>query len=208
MPDFPENPVLDQTYFHGNRWYRWDGSAWNLQWKIPTASTTELGGIKVGTNLTVDEDGTLHAPLATPGELGEPGANGANGKSAYEIALETDPSTGTKAQWLASLKGAPGDPGKSAYQTALELNPAVGTPAEWLESLKGAPGEPGAPGASIVGPAGPVGPRGPGVRCFVGGMPPDTVEENIQEGEFWINDETGVTYQWHVSAFSSQWVEF
>lgn len=206
MPDFPENPVLNQTYFNGNRWYRWDGAAWNLQWQIPIASETEIGGIKVGDNLTIDQYGRLHAPLATPGEPGDPGTPGVNGKSAYEVALEVDPNIGTKAQWLASLKGTPGEPGKSAYQIALELNPDIGTPAQWLDSLKGDPGEPGEPGTpGLPGIRGPV---GVGLRCFVGPLPPEQPQTPpIAEGEFWLNDETGVRYQWVVSAFSSHWVE-
>lgn len=42
------------------------------------------------------------------GEKGETGANGTDGKSAYEIAVENG-YTGTKAEWLESLKGKQGD---------------------------------------------------------------------------------------------------
>ena len=42
---------------------------------------------------------------------GEKGDNGADGKSAYEVAVANG-YTGTQAQWLASLKGADGAPGK------------------------------------------------------------------------------------------------
>lgn len=42
------------------------------------------------------------------GPKGETGANGADGKSAYEIAVENG-YTGTKAEWLESLKGKQGD---------------------------------------------------------------------------------------------------
>lgn len=57
------------------------------------------------------------------------------GKSAYDIAVE-EGFTGTKAQWLASLKGEQGD---SAYEIA-QKEGYQGTIDEWLTSLKGAAG--------------------------------------------------------------------
>ena len=53
----------------------------------------------------------LSAIELTPGEGGQPG------KSAYEIAVEQG-FTGTKAQWLASLKGADGDDGQPGQNGA------------------------------------------------------------------------------------------
>ena len=40
------------------------------------------------------------------------GTPGADGKSAYEIAVEKDPSVGTEEEWLESLKGDPGPKGE------------------------------------------------------------------------------------------------
>ena len=81
----------------------------------------------------------------------EEAGHGADGKSAYEIALEHG-YVGTETEWLASLHGADGQngrngtngrngaDGKSAYQVAVD-NGYVGTESEWLASLKGEPGE-------------------------------------------------------------------
>jgi len=83
--------------------------------------------------------------------LEEGGSAGADGKSAYEIALENG-FEGTQSEWLASLKGADGQDGqdgaagangadgKSAYELAVE-NGFEGTQSEWLASLKGADGQ-------------------------------------------------------------------
>ena len=63
------------------------------------------------------------------------GKDGANGKSAYELAVANG-YTGTEAQWLDSLSGKngkDGENGKSAYEIAVEYGFA-GTEAEWLES--------------------------------------------------------------------------
>ena len=62
------------------------------------------------------------------------GQDGANGLSAYELAVAVKAFEGTLEQWLESLQG------KSNYQIALD-NGFVGTEAEWLESIKGADGE-------------------------------------------------------------------
>ena len=87
---------------------------------------------------------------------------GADGKSAFEIAVEHG-FTGTEAEWLESLKGSdgtdgtnghdgkdgidgtPGTDGKSAYEIAI-ANGFFGTEAEWLESLKGSDGKDGIDG--------------------------------------------------------------
>lgn len=45
---------------------------------------------------------------------GTPGEKGDDGASAYEIALEKDPSIGTEEEWLESLKGDKGEDGKAA----------------------------------------------------------------------------------------------
>lgn len=109
-----------------------------------------------------------------PGPKGDPGQDGADGLSAYELAV-LDGYEGTLADWLASLvgpegpegppgqdgapgadgqDGADGADGASAYEVAV-ANGFVGTEAEWLASLvgpKGDPGEQGPPGAGV--PAG------------------------------------------------------
>ena len=90
----------------------------------------------------------------TPEQLaalkGADGKDGADGKSAFEIAVAGGYS-GTEEQWIESLKGADGQDGKdgangqngvdgqngkSAFEIAQE-NGFVGTETEWLESLKG-----------------------------------------------------------------------
>ena len=91
-----------------------------------------------------------------------PGADGADGKSAYQIAQDNG-YTGTETEWLASLHGADGQDGvdgtngtngtdgadgqdgadgKSAYQIAVD-NGFVGNESAWLASLVGATGAKG-----------------------------------------------------------------
>lgn len=62
------------------------------------------------------------------------GGGGAEGKSAYEVAVDNG-FEGTEEEWLESLKGKPGDKGEPfTYNDFTEGQ---------LESLKGKPGDPG-----------------------------------------------------------------
>jgi hypothetical protein len=72
-------------------------------------------------------------------------ANGVDGKSAYELAVEKG-YEGTVEEWLASLVGEVGAPGKdgangqSAYELAVK-NGYTGSENEWIASLVGADGK-------------------------------------------------------------------
>lgn len=86
--------------------------------------------------------------------VGAQGPAGADGESAYEIAVDNG-FVGSESAWLASLVGPQGDPGNdggpgadgdSAYQVAVD-NGFVGNEAAWLASLVGSAGSPGSNGA-------------------------------------------------------------
>lgn len=62
----PQNPVEGQIYYNtGDKTiYKWDGTAWSAMgsaYTLPPATTNALGGIMVGSGLTVAADGTLRA---------------------------------------------------------------------------------------------------------------------------------------------------
>lgn len=115
-------------------------------------STTELQG---GEMLVASPDGKNKIPKLSPdGQFlfnnndgdnmwrlikpkvgtikGEKGDNGADGKSAYEVAVANG-YTGTQAQWLASLKGADGAPGKdgSAGKDGQTWQPYIADDKHW-----------------------------------------------------------------------------
>ena len=71
------------------------------------------------------------------------GADGAPGKSAYELAVQYGLTTDTEYVWLQSLQGRDGF---SAYDIAKSLNPEIGSQSEWVASLKGETGDKGDPG--------------------------------------------------------------
>lgn len=129
-------------------------------------SITNLSGnpsLKLG-EFSIGEDNSLSVGVGDESNNGETGNGvaGADGKSAYEIAVEYG-FEGTEYEWLESLKGKDGKDGidgvdgtngtdgkdgvdgkngvdgKSAYQIAVD-NGFVGTESEWLESLKGSGG--------------------------------------------------------------------
>ena len=106
----------------------------------------------------------LNSLKGEPGTNGNDGQAGADGKSAYDIAVENG-FNGTESEWLESLHGqdgqngkngqdgqpgANGNDGKSAYQLAVE-NGYNGTVEAWLLSLhgqNGQNGQDGQPGAA------------------------------------------------------------
>lgn len=92
---------------------------------------------------TINEDGEITAieEVASGSGNGLPGKDGADGKSAYELAIEAG-FEGDLDAWLESLKGSDGQDGKSAYELA-KAEGFEGTEAEWLESLKGERGADG-----------------------------------------------------------------
>lgn len=62
----PQNPVEGQIYYNtGDKTiYKWDGTAWTAMgssYTLPPATASTLGGIMVGSGLTVAADGTLRA---------------------------------------------------------------------------------------------------------------------------------------------------
>jgi DNA-binding CsgD family transcriptional regulator len=137
--------------------------------------------------LNSDDTGSIYiwkdSDWTFSGKTGAKGEQGADGKSAYEIAAENGFS-GDADAWLESLQGpegeqgpqgsegsegsegpegaqgVQGEDGKSAYQIAVELG-FIGVESEWLESLKGEKGDEGDQGPQgSTGAQGPVGPQG------------------------------------------------
>ncbi|MDT0553971.1 hypothetical protein RM519_11985, partial [Urechidicola sp. P050] len=129
--------------------------------------TDPLGGVSYTIVGTSELLSVPYALFALNG--GGAGTDGADGKSAYEVAVENG-FAGTEADWLLSLQGADGADGndgtdgtngadgKSAYEVAVD-DGFVGDETAWLASLQGADGTNGTDGAT-----GPQGPQGdPGV---------------------------------------------
>ena len=65
--NFPTSPSTNDTHTHSGVTYEWDGTSWLAQgststYSLPTASSTVLGGIKVGNRLTINS-GVLEADV-------------------------------------------------------------------------------------------------------------------------------------------------
>ena len=138
-----------------------------------------------------------------PGENGDDGDPGVDGKSAYEIAQD-DGFVGDEAAWLDSLKGtngADGVDGDSAYEVWLHAgNDYNGgtTQDDYLKSLKGEKGDPGAD-STVPGPEGP-----PGAGLVIQGEKPTEghLPATGAEGEAWLVG--GDLYVWDDD--NSTWV--
>ena len=161
-------------------------NSYTLTLSIPAGAKGETGGVNqvvkpdltIGTITTINNGEKASASLTKTGEtsyainlsipagkdgsdgVGEPGADG---KSAYDLAVQEGFKGDLKA-WLDSLKGQPGKDatgkpgadGKSAYQIWKDQGNS-GTEQDFLNSLRGAQGE---PGKDAVGTPGKDGRRG------------------------------------------------
>ena len=62
--DFPNSPTVNDTHTSAGVTWKWDGTTWKAEgvtssYILPTASATVLGGVKVGTNLSINGSGVL-----------------------------------------------------------------------------------------------------------------------------------------------------
>ncbi len=79
-----------------------------------------------GDEFTADALNRIEAGIAEKAAKGDPGQDGTDGKSAYQIAVDSGFS-GTESEWLASLEGAKGDPG----QDGMDGTNGAPTQEEW-----------------------------------------------------------------------------
>lgn len=171
----------------------------------------DLTALDAGLGYLVQSDGKLYiwdgaafpndgdgAEFRGPkGDTGAAGSDGADGDSAYEIAVAGG-FVGSETAWLASLKGekgdtgttgTTGDDGASAYQVAVQ-NGFPGSESAWLDSLKGAKGDTGSKGDT--GDTGSTGQRGS--RWYTGVGAPSTIGGSLV-GDMYLDTATGDTYQ-------------
>ena len=74
-----------------NQSYRWSGSAYiviSSPYVLPTASANTLGGVKVGDNLSIDQNGVLSAQASSPDEV-QIGGNTPSSDSDIKIFIDT-----------------------------------------------------------------------------------------------------------------------
>lgn len=121
-----------------------------------TTTSDESRGTNVVTVTMNDEN---HTEYTFEVKNGAQGTKGDDGKSAYQVYLDTIPegeTPMTEQEWFDSLqgpKGDDGDAGKSAYQVYLDNVPSGETPlteTQWLASLKGEKGDKGVKGDTLV----------------------------------------------------------
>jgi len=62
--NFPNSPALNDTHVVGDTTWTWNGTSWTsaaTPYTLPIATNTVLGGVKQGTNITIDVDGVISA---------------------------------------------------------------------------------------------------------------------------------------------------
>ena len=142
------------------------------------------------------------------GENGKDGANGAVGKSAYDVWLD-EGNEGAEEDYLNSLKGANGDVGKSAYDVWLDEG-NTGNEQDFLNSLKGAKGDSGDNGTNGAngskGATGDAGQRG--TKITYGAYDPyNDDDDDCIDGDLYIQTETWHLYRYDSSQVVNKWVD-
>ena len=115
--DFPLSPAADELYTNGERTWRWNGVAWQLESTGVAGEPGPIGPdgpsayeVAVANGFVGTEEewlATLVGPQGIQGASGPPGIDGA---SAYQVAVEGG-FVGTEEEWLASLVGPEGPEG-------------------------------------------------------------------------------------------------
>lgn len=62
--NFPNSPQQNDTHVVGDTTWTWNGTSWTstgTAYTLPVATNTVLGGVKQGTNITIDVDGVISA---------------------------------------------------------------------------------------------------------------------------------------------------
>ena len=68
--NFPDSPSLNEVHTVNGVDWKWDGTTWKgVGGTLPVAATATLGGIKVGTGLSIDGQGVLSADSSTISQL-------------------------------------------------------------------------------------------------------------------------------------------
>ena len=157
MSQLPGNPAVADAYMINESYYVWNGTEWQV---IPALKGIDGRSINYIGNFANQaalpnpgvqseyasaggrvyiHNGEEWVDAGAVGVQGVKGDTGAEGKSAYEVAVAGG-FVGDVTAWLASLKGNTGATGKSLYQDAVDNNLFVGTLPEFVASQKGEEG--------------------------------------------------------------------
>lgn len=114
--NFPTSPALNQEYSASGRTWKWNGKGWQVISAAygpvgPTGPSNVLtiGTVTAGSNGIAEATITGTSPAQTlnlvlpKGDDGVIGVDGADGKSAYQSAVDNG-FTGTEAQWVDYLQ--------------------------------------------------------------------------------------------------------
>ncbi len=123
--NFPNSPSVNETHTHSGKEWKWNGSSWVLStnassYTLPIATGIALGGIKVGSRLSIDSGtGVLDADV--------------QGGTTTFIGLTDTPSSLTAGQYLKVNAGATALEYVDNTFTNLTDTPASMTAGKWLK---------------------------------------------------------------------------
>ena len=127
--DFPNSPSVNDQHTAAGITWKWDGTTWLAQgvtsnYSLPTASSTVLGGIKVGNNLSIDGTGSLNAD-ASAITIQEEGSSLATAATTLNFVGSSVTASGTGATKTITVQDPP------SYSQQLTVGSATPTTVEW-----------------------------------------------------------------------------
>jgi hypothetical protein len=158
MINFPLNPTLNQQFIASNGiTYTWDGVKWEGQgslntatsYSITPATSTNLGGVKIGANISITNGGTIS--VTNPLKISSTPPIGANTGDLWWDSTDGKLYINYSGTWIDAIATVVGPQGPQGVPGVSDIPGPQGPPGpEGRRGAQGITGQPGPPGTLQV----------------------------------------------------------
>ena len=167
--NFPNSPVLNDTYSYGGNTWQWDGESWTSLGLSPTSGPQgPQGPAGTGTSLTIQDEGVTQTTNASSINFVGSGVTASNTGNAVTVTIAGGGGgSGNGNANLSVTTTAPSSPRPNqdfwfnSDTGKLKIYYNDGSSSQWIDAFINNPGPQGPQGPQgVVGPTGPQGPQG------------------------------------------------